>query len=390
MTIISKLNYPGISDNKDVTDIFDYDNFLDHTQLNNLVTSGTGVIDSRKSKAFLDALLDGYGSNIKLFLDSDVLVSSYSTDQKLLQSAKCFMNIVFNSCFQLSFINTLKKYTCFSNINVTQNLTLGNALIVIFQAQVDWSDMSTIKTQLINLDDRYFTWGSGTAPLGSVFDVKSFKTEIVDNIMTSFYPMIYYFHILSQSKNCNDFMCKRVYVLMKYVFIYYTFMTLFIAIFGNADRVAQFQNDLNVNNTDLSNMKYKIVYVMDAILSLLQDENSLDVSSKNGISSTAQYYNQIKTLSQGNVQGSYWLNDKKNNALLMQNNLTNFTNHEVLSYNKYIKTRNSFIIVSVIMLIVLIIVAGLIMSQSYSLVYIVSGVVMLGLAIYGLVSVVRT
>jgi ABC-type sugar transport system permease subunit len=133
-----------------------------------------------------------------------------------------------------------------------------------------------------------------------------------------------------------------------------------------------------------------MVYVMDGILTLLQNENILDVDGSGSVSSITTYYNQIKDMSNKNVTGSNTLNETKDVALLMQNNLTNYSNNEVVTYDELRRTKVYLIVTIVIMLFIIGIIIGLILMKSYKFVYIVSGIVLLAIAINATIAILRS
>jgi hypothetical protein len=387
MTIISKFNYSGISDNKDITDIFDFDAFLAHTKINTVVSNGSTGTDNKKINTFITKLITGYyASDIKNFLDNDTLRSPYDTDVGNI--SKSYLNVLFSACYDLSFIPYIKSISGFTTVDIPLNMSLTTALINIFNSSIDWSDLDTVESQMKNLDNGFFMFGTITGNIK--FNAGDFKNQVVPKIMEFFYPMIYYLHILKLTKNATDFKYKRAYILIKYVFVYYTFMTLFLLVFADQNKVAYFKSDLNMSNADLMSIKYKMVYVMDGILTLLQNENILDVDGSGSVSSITTYYNQIKDMSNKNVTGSNTLNETKDVALLMQNNLTNYSNNEVVTYDELRRTKVYLIVTIVIMLFIIGIIIGLILMKSYKFVYIVSGIVLLAIAINATIAILRS
>ena len=249
--------------------------------------------------------------------------------------------------------------------------------------------MSTLNQQLLNLPDDLFTFGAGLSSFTSSFDVNAFRTQFVSTLMTYMYTVFYFRHILDRVVNCPDFKCKRVYLLAKYVFVYYTFMSLFLIIFSSASTVSQYSTDTKLQNSDLDLIKYNLVLLLDGILSLLQNENLLDVEGSDNVSTITGYYNQIKQLSDMNVSKSFHLQDKKQFAEVMKNNLGNYTNVELESKKRYDKGKRTFVATVIVMLIVIIVLISLLMARAGVAFYVCAGIVLLSLAIDLLVHVLK-
>jgi hypothetical protein len=387
MTIISKLNYPSITGNPDITNIFDFDNFLAQTRLNGILYTAS-VLDYTKVEIFISNMTKNYQANAQSFLNNDKLVYVDPTDSTLGESS--FLKTLFNTCYTTAFIPFLK--TNASNIDPSNNnankKTIAEEIIKIFEAPIDWSNMQTLGDQLKNLNDMYFSFGGCSSD--KAFNVGVFKQRIVPGIISSFYPMIYYLHIIKQAKGCNDFKCRRAYILMKYVFVYYTLMTLFLKVFGSAENVELFKSvNTKYNNEKLTAMKYQLVLTMDGVLDVLTHENVLDLPDSNNFSSMTEYYNKLKELSDGNIHQSSELNGRKDTAVIMQNNLLNYTNNEVVTYTSYQRTKIAFIIIVVVLLLDLAFLLLLIFNRQYDLVFVIGGVSLLAIIIYGMVALYR-
>jgi hypothetical protein len=369
---ISNLYYPGIGDNKDITDVFDFDNFANHVQLAR-ITKGTNM----NVKSLIQALTGGFTARAN-------------------SSATTYMDVFGSILFQQSFTNSFYPTIAAQNPALLKASDVGQAQYmqikienIITSKKVDLSDMSKLQAQMLSLPDSLFTFGQQFVAFGQTFDAATFKKSVVSMIMDSFYTYLYYAHIVSKIKSCQDFKCKRAYLLTSYVYVYYTLMTLFLHVFADAATVQQFSKDTQMDNAALEKMKYDIIVVMDSILSRLQDENLLDVPGMQNISTMASYYGKLQKLSTDNVNKSKQLNNQKNTALLMQNNLGNYTNNEVQAFEDLRMTKIYLIVLSVVMVSIFVSLLGLAVTRNFMTLNIVAGIVLLGLAINGLTSVVR-
>ena len=376
MSIISKLYYPGIYDNTDITNIFDFDNFLDHTKFMNILS-----VDSSKG---LDINLASKLLEYLTSVPSDVNGTRDFIDKR-------FGNLIYDYTFWEVFSKEFGNHV--GSLYNSQNKGHGQALYTnvmgIFNSAVDYSDLATLSSQFMSLPDKYFTFGSNFTPYGDKFDINAFKSDFIELLVKYFYPYHYFIHIQERVKNCDDFKCKRAYLLAKYVFVYYLYMSIFVFLFGTGNAVRDVATTLKKDNASLEVIKYQIVLAMDQILSILQEENLLDGPDGNKVSSLAGFYKEIKALSDSNVRESNFLNEKKNVALIMQNNLSNYTNYEVLAHQELWSLKRSFIIIAVVMLVIIATLIALVISGSYSYAYILSGIVLLGLGINGLVAAIR-
>jgi hypothetical protein len=374
MSITARFNYTGVADSKDIADIFDYAAFLDHTKIISVIGDTTGNLDNTKVNTFINNLIAGCGNDYDKFVNNDTF-TYLTTSNSSNQDGQSFLNVLFNTCYQLSFIPYIKAQSGYNTIDTALNISLTTALMNIFKASdLDWSDLSTVSIQMLALDKSYFMFGGITRDPN--FNPDDYKKKVVPEIVKDFYPMIYYLHILKQKSYCTDFKCQRAYVLVKYVFIYYTFMILFESVFANSAALSYFASTLGQTVTQLDTMKTRMVLIMDHILFLLENENQLDVGTAAQVSSVTDYYNKIKTISDSNTKGSNTLNETKNTAVLMQNNLANYSNNEVVTYNRYVRERREFILTVIVMFFIISGIITAILMKLYTPVYVITGIVL--------------
>lgn len=369
---MSKFYLTGISDNKDITNVFDFDNFYTVMKFDQILQSKNTLLN-----ALVVALRDGFHIQA---------TSSMAT----------FMDVFPGVLFQQSFNNTFlpaiaaQNPVMFNANKPTQVAALQNSLVLLVtNSAVDFSSMSSIQPSLMNLPDKAFAFGQSFVGIGDTFDVSAFKTNITQVIMDSFYTYFYYIHVQKEINACGDFKCKRAYLLAQYVFVYYTLMSLFLRIFSNANTVQQFATDTTSSNADLEALKYELVLMMDGVLARLQDENLMDVPGAQNISTLNKYYNKLKAMSAKNVQTSSDLNDEKTKAKVMQNNLGNFTSTELLAMEDLNKMKLVFLISVVAVGLVIAMLVYFLLSGNYMALNVTAAVVLLSIAIYGLVGAIR-
>ena len=390
MGLLDKYYYPGVVDNRDLTNVFDFDNFVDHTQLGNVFAVGNRISNTSLNN-FIYYMITVYNTTSKqntlAFIENDFqnALSDYIIVNNIAPALANTETGVFNVSNQTNY-----------NTFVTQNV-----YAIIKSSSLDWSDLSTIQSQLLALPNDNFSFIKSLAGTQTV-DTVAFQQQFAQILTNNLYPAFYYRHITDRIKNCDDFKCKRAYLLARYVFVYYTFMSMFLMIFGSPTTVDKFRTDTNSTNDQLETLKYQIILLMDGILGVLQDENILDapnmepskihefigIKSKK-VSDIQGYYEYLRHLSEDNVLKSHYLNEQKKTATIMQNNLSNFTEEEMLSYKRYVDVRRSFIILVVIMFLVISYLITLLTLGRYNILFLTSSIVLLGLAITTMVAVTR-
>jgi hypothetical protein len=351
----------------DLENVLDYNTFLNTVRLSDVLTSNAVMMYFAK---YLLQVFDVTSQqNVSTFVNSD------------------FQNGLADFIIQ---VHVAARLTVSSQqkLNVSQISYLTSHVYAILNGPIDWSDMSSIKDQLLRLPASLFSFGSNFSTYGTVFNLANFQERFVDILMDTMYPSLYFKHITDRATNCQDFKCKRIYLLTKYLFVYYTFMNVFLSIFSSATTVQTCKNDTGMTSEDLETLKYQLVVVMDGVLSLMQNENMLDVPGANQVSSISQYYTQIKNMSNGNILKSNYLNEKKETAEVLRNNLTNYTKNEILSYERFRKERREFIATLLVMFVVVSFLVGLLVTKSYKAMFASSAIVLLGLAINGLAAVI--
>lgn len=385
---IQKFYYPGISDNTDLTNVFDFDNFMDHVKLSTVLSGGGSGVSNIIMNNFIQTVLSVYNSTAQQ--NTNTFIDQY------------FQNALSDFIIRNN-IATVMAQTTGGNFNINdagQYKFLSDQIYAIIgSSSIDWSDLTTIQSQMLGLPSSMFAWGSSLTTFAQTFDVNAFQGQVVQLLMANMYIAFYFRHITDRVRNCEDFKCKRAYLLAKYVFVYYTFMSIFLSIFSSSSTVNQFKIDTGLDTNSVETLKYQIVLVMDGVLSQLQNENVLDSPGLEfnslsfqgigppAVSDIQGYYEYLKTLSDQNVLKSNYLNEKKKTATIMQNNLGNYTNQEVLSHKQYVDTKRGFIASVIVMFLVILYIVGLVVFRSYTVLYASSAVILLGLAINGLVAV---
>jgi hypothetical protein len=375
MSNIKKLYFPEIQNNSYMMDVFDFDKFLNKTQFSFVIGDTNGNSDVRKVMTLMRRLLRGYdlsNQNIKTFIDNN------------------FSQTLFNFILDESFAPALQSEVgshLFNAKNVRQVSVLSNNIQIIFNGAVDYSDLKTLQTQFENLDNKLFRFGKQLKQYGEGFDIAEFKDWFTKLLVQHFYPYLYFIHIQKALQFCDDFKCKRVYILAKFVYVYFTLMALFLVVYSNAASVTRCISVLQTTQSDIDNTKERLQRILDSILGILDEENILD--KDNDVSKMAEYYNSLKATSQDNQKRSHDLNTKRDTALNMQNNLSSILSTEAMAYRDLWRAKVIFYVVLALILMVICTQIVFILQKQYTRLFILSGLTLLALAIYAFVTVVK-
>lgn len=382
---IQKLYYKELTDNKVLMNVFDADNFLDHVGLTSLLSN------TQTSKQGID-----YPKVFQIMIELDRFYNQNS-NQSITSFVDNFGTVLFNICYETLLKSALSmQFRNFNSNDPGQNSYMSsNINTLLFKSALDMSDFEQIQNQILRLPDNYFAFTKSLVNFGAETDPAAIRNQVVELIVSRMYPALYFSHIQYQGRSCSDFKCKRVFKLATIVFVYYTLSSLFMLVFASQTSFEKFKVANRQNNDQMTQWKYKLVSMMDGALSLLENENILDVPLQNGKSKMADYYNELKGLSQDNVEVSTILNQKKKVAKIMQNNLNNYNTYQALSHATLESRKKEFtaaaVIVGVIILAVisLLLVPLALLPSKFLIVNIVSGVAMLAIAIYALVGASR-
>jgi hypothetical protein len=382
---IQKLYYKELTDNKVLMNVFDADNFLDHVGLTSLLSN------TQTSKQGID-----YPKVFQIMIELDRFYNQNS-NQSITSFVENFGTVLFNICYETLLKSALSmQFRNFNSNDPGQNSYMSsNINTLLFKSALDMSDFEQIQNQILRLPDNYFAFTKSLVNFGAETDPAAIRNQVVELIVSRMYPALYFSHIQYQGRSCSDFKCKRVFKLATIVFVYYTLSSLFMLVFASQTSFEKFKVANRQNNDQMTQWKYKLVSMMDGALSLLENENILDVPLQNGQSKMADYYNELKGLSQDNVEVSTILNQKKKVAKIMQNNLNNYNTYQALSHATLEGRKKEFtaaaVIVGVIILAVisLLLVPLALLPSKFLIVNIVSGVAMLAIAIYALVGASR-
>lgn len=376
MSNIKKLYFPEIQSDRTIMDVFDFDTFLNKTQFSFVVGDNNQNSDVRKVMTLVRRLLRGFdlsNQDVKVFIDNQ------------------FPLTLFDFILEESFAPALQSEVgahLFNARNVRQVSVMKTNIMAIFNAKVDYSDVKTLQTQFEHLDNKLYRFGKQLKQYGEGFDIAAFKDYFSKMLVQHFYPYLYYVHIRKALDiKCNDFKCKRVYVLAKYVYVYFTMMALFLIIYSDAASVTRCMSVLQTTQSDMDSTKQQLQRILDNILGILDEENMLD--KDNGVSKMAEYYNSLTETSRSNHQRSHDLNTKRNTALNMQNNLSSILSTEAMAYRDLWRAKLVFYVLVALVSIVICTQIVLILKQQYTRLFILSGLTLLALATYGLMVVTR-
>lgn len=389
MSSISRFFNSQGSENKSLSDVFDFDNFADHVKLTTHISGSQGV-DYNKVDGFIYPLLNAYNyqPDLNRYVTYDFIITLLDEAIKSEVSDAITSHNQSFSYQNASHAKNLRDLV-YSIFNITKNGSNVLDTANVFRSKVlSFANMDTIKVQLEQMSSASInSFYSNFKNYGETED--DFKKNIATILMDKLYVVFYFAHIHDRIMFCKNFKCKRSFILAKYVFVYHVLMSVFLIIFSSGDSVQSYKTVTQKDNASLQQLKYRLVAAMDSILSLIQEENILDSPGMDNTSTISKYYDRIKDLSDRNVLKSNHLNERKRTALVMQNNLANYTNYEALAYRELYSARMKFVTIVVSMIIVVLFLLGLAMGQQFLLLYITGGIVMLVLAINGLLSAMR-
>ncbi len=376
---ISKYYY-DISKQPSLKNLFDLPNFLDHVRL----------------KPFLSKTTSAEWDMVKVKRFVEVCISSYVIDTNINEYVKDpnrFSKVLIDICFEVSLLPVIagqygQEYNRADSAN---SLFLKNQVLSLLdygKNKIDLTDLTTFKDQMLTLPNEMFSFGQRMYPLYQSFDVVVFKTWMIERLFEHFYPVLYFTSVLVNREQCNDFKCRRIYVLAAYMFVYNTIASLFLIIYSSANSIEVFKQQTSVDNVYLETIKFGLVNIMDAILRQLDNENVLDSLDANGKSTLSSYYNQVRTLASNNVMNSNKLNETKNIAQIMQSNLGNYNYNEATNYQETQTTKIIFYVVVAVLVSVIIGLIVLLYLNKFMYVNIICAVVLLGISVYSLASVI--
>lgn len=369
-----------LQNNQSLMNVFDSNNFWLHTKLNYVLGTDPTRFDEKRLYTFVTKLNSAFGnanSSVKAFIDTHFKEALFDfCVRNSMAPSFGFQNGSSFDSNNVNHVNQLKNYT--------------TSILFSTKYTIDFSVLETVETQLNNLPSELFKFGASLQKFDVAFDVEEFKRQFITYLMTHLYPVMYFTHVQTQKNACNNFTCKRAFNLATYVFVYFTYMTIFNSIYESSSSIQRFKDANTLDNTAISGLKDLMVLLMDGILGLIEDENILDVSGTGSIKSTlSQYYNKAKKLSSSNVATSNLVNEKRDTALVMQNNLTNYTDNEALTYAELRRTRVSFYVTLVVLFSVITFLIGLVWSRQFMFLYVASVVTLLAMSLKGLISAIR-
>jgi len=360
-----------------IQSIFDHENFMSHARFDRALGSSSGYNPPKVLSLLrrINAAYDAANQDITQFIDN--------------RFALALFNFILEETFAPHLEATRGRHL-FNASNRNQLAAISDRIMAIFNSSIDYSKLDTLETQFVNLDDVLYRFGHQLSTLGTSFHLTTFKSEFSKQLFETFYPYLYFRHIQQAKQFCDDFKCKRVYILAKYVFVYYLCMAIYLLIFSCAENISTYMSATNSTQSMMEAFKGKFEDVMYGVLLALEQENVLDLPGAQNVSTLAQYYQKLKHTSKNNVENSFLLNQKKNSAVIMQNNLGNYTNHEAIAYKELVKTKSAVVFVIILMIVIIFTLIALISSKNFMAVYLLSGLTLLALAIYALVGAIKS
>lgn len=200
---------------------------------------------------------------------------------------------------------------------------------------INVANMDKLSSEILDMPEDMFSFGEKLFTFSKDYNVNQFKLDMSGAIPKSFYPLLYYKHLIYRSSACaGDVECQRVYNLAQYIFVYYVIMLLFLFVFDSNERVNRFATETKSSMESLQKLKYDLVAIADAILMRLEEKNMLDISldGLSGKMSANAVDKEIKQVATTNQQISQQLIFKKTDLDNLQINLSSYNNMQSVSY----------------------------------------------------------
>ena len=345
-------NYPDAKADALLAKVFDFGTFMDVTRLHKIMVgykSNKANYDLRVVKHFIDNVSTAFYE--KADRDAEMFLM-YASDALFKTCFDHSMLPYFSSDFQQAFnaTNTSQVETVHDAI---EKLVMSVESVQLFDPKTAQGKDAAIKSKTDNL----FEFGETLYHKTSDFKTAEFKNKLAPQLLESFFPFFYYRYLNEKLSTCPDanMNCKRLYKLAKYVFMYYSLMSVFLAIFAEADDTVRYKETNNEDDIAVNEKRQQLVFMMDSILIKMNDKDMQD----SGINSDlATFYSNIKKMSMENIQSSNSIVEKKREVESLQNNLANYNNMQHLNQRDMLVARVAFFANLIVWLLVVVLVVG--------------------------------
>jgi len=331
-------NHPQVKQNIYLANVFDFEDFLSNSSISQTILRPVdGVLEYDYEVA--DYMIQ---SLITYYLKNSVVDDVIANFQTLLLEVD--FDVKFVPYIQDTYKTNIKPEVIKMEVfKVVQNINVAN--------------LDRISSEVLDMPDDSFAFGEKLYTFAKDFNVDQFKIDMSGALPTSFFPLLYYKHIVYRSQACaGDLECQRVYNLAQYVFVYFTIMLLFLFVFESTERVNRFAEARAYDMTQLQKMKYDLIAIADAILSRLEEKNMLDINAE-GLGKPVTKSGadkELNKISKLNQQVSQMIKYKKEDLDLLQVNLSSYNDMQNTSYSDMYWQRWKFwILVAVCILVVL-------------------------------------
>jgi hypothetical protein len=349
-------NNPQVQQNIYLANVFDFEDFLSNSSISKtLFTSVDGSLQPDYESA--DYLVQS-------------MISFYAKSSTVDDIMSMFQTLMLEVDFDVQFVPYLQDTY---KTNIKPELIKMDVFKLVQNINV--SNLDRISSEVLDMSDESFAFGKQLYTFAKDFNVEQFKIDMSGALPTSFFPLLYYKHLISRASACaGDIECQRVYNLAQYVFVYFTIMLLFLFVFESTESVNRFSEARGYDMTQLQKMKYELVAIADAILSRLEEKNMLDISASgtSQLVSKSGAESELKRISKENQQVSQMIQYKKEDLDMLQVNLSSYndmqaTTHVDMNWQKW-----KFWIFVVVCVFVLIGIVGQVANGSYFMADVIS------------------
>jgi hypothetical protein len=351
-------NYAEVNADAVLAKAFDFGTFMNITKLHNIMVgykSTSKNYDMRIVKHYIENMTQAFYD--KADRDSDMFLV-YAGDA------------IFKTCFEHSMIPYFSKefQQAFTSTNVAQVEGIHEAVerLVMSIEAVGVLDPKTAQGKdaiIKSKAESYFQFGETFYIKSSDFKTAEFKNKLAPQLMESFFPFFYYRYLNEKLSACPDanMRCKRIYKLAKYVFLYFSLMSVFLAVYANEQDIEKYKQANNEDDIVVNEKRQKLVYIMDSILIQMNNEEMQDNGTNNDL---ATFYTNIKRMSLENIQSSNNLVELSREVDILQNNLANYNNMQNMNFQTRKMSQITFFVNLIVWLLVVVFVVGSTMLQN--------------------------
>ncbi len=354
----SLTNYAEVKADAVLAKVFDFGTFMNITKLHNIMIgykSTNKTYDMRIVKHFIENMTNAFYNQA----DKDAeMFLVYASDA------------LFKTCFEHSMVPYFSKefQQAFTSTNVAQvegvhdsieRLVMSLEAVGVFDPKTAQGKDAVIKSKA----ESFFQFGETFYIKSSDFKTAEFKNKLAPQLLESFFPFLYYRYLNEKLSACPDanMRCKRIYKLAKYVFLYFSLMSVFLAVYANAQDTTRYKESNNEDDIVINEKRQKIVYIMDTILIQMNNAEMQDSGMNTDL---ATFYTNIKRMSLENIQSSNNLVEHKREVETLQNNLANYNNMQNLNYRSKQSSQVSLLVNAVVWSVVLVFVVGSTLLQN--------------------------